>query len=806
MPTAEATGACAHCGLPVPAALPRSEASEQFCCDGCASVHAILAAEGLERWYALREAGDSRPEPARTTGGAFTSMDDPEYRARACRPREGGLLEVDWVLEGVHCAACVWLVERLPRLADGVVEARLDLPRARVRVVWDPARTALSAVARRLDRFGYPPHPFRGARREALRRAEDRRMLARLGIAGACAANVMAIAFALWGGILDGMDASYDSFFRWASLVVTVPALVWGAGPFFRGALSSVTARRLHMDVPIAIGIVAGFAHGVANTLRGSGVVYFDSVTALIFLLLAGRFLQLRQQRRAADAAELLAAIAPSTARLLGPDGAREVPVESLLPGMRVEVRGGETVPADGTIEEGESALDLSLLTGESAPADAGPGDAVHAGTVNVQARLVVRVDAAGELTRIGRLLRLVEESAARKAPMVLLADRLAGAFVGVVLLLAASTALLWWRLDPSRALDHAIALLVVTCPCALGLATPLAFSAAVGQAARAGILIRGADVLERLAAGGRMWLDKTGTLTEGRLRVVRWTGDEAARAEASALEAHSAHPVAAALAAEGARGLDVREVRETRGAGIAGIVEGRRLVVGSPRFVVGSGARIPPWAAAETERWTGEGLTPVVVARDGEVVAVAGLGDRLREESPAAIARARELGFAPGILSGDDPRAVDAVAASLGIVGGDVRGGASPEEKAALVREEASRGTVVMVGDGVNDAAALAAASVGVGVHGGAEAALAAADVYITRPGIGPLVELVEGSRRAMRVVRRNLALSLAYNVAGVALAMAGRIDPLVAAAMMPLSSLTVIVSSYRARTFRCP
>ncbi|HEX6852534.1 MAG TPA: heavy metal translocating P-type ATPase metal-binding domain-containing protein [Candidatus Polarisedimenticolaceae bacterium] len=801
---------CAHCGLPVPPARVVAPSAEAFCCDGCASVHAILVGEGLDRWYALRDA-DARADrrAARTTGATFDAMDDPAYASVACRERPDGLREVDWVLEGVHCAACVWLVERLPRLAPGVVEARLDLPKSRLRLTWDPARTALSSIARRLDRFGYPPHPFRGARAEQARRAEERRMLVRLGITGACASNVMAIAFALWGGILGGMEREFDQFFRWASVAISLPALYWGGGVFFRGAWNALRARTLHMDVPIALGITGGFAHGVVNTIRGGGVVYFDSVTALIFLLLAGRWVQMRQQRRAADSAELLVALAPSTARRVEEDGiVREVPVEALLPGMRVEVRAGETFPADGVVAEGRTSVDRSLLTGESHPQAASAGDEVHAGTLNLAARVLVAVRTTGEATRVGRLMRLVEEHAARRAPIVQLADRISGVFVAIVLVLAALTALLWLRLDPARAFDHTIALLIVTCPCALGLATPLAVGAAVGQAARAGILIKGGDALERLSVAGRMWLDKTGTLTEGNLAVVAFEGDRGALRLAAALETHSSHPTARALAAfdPGAAELAAVDVVETRGGGIEGRVAGRKVLAGSIAFVRARGVVPDPATAARLAGWARDGRTPVVVALDGRVAAAAALGDRPREGTEAALARIRALGFRTGLLSGDHPDVAASVARRLGFEGDDVRAGATPEDKLEIVRAGAKEGPVFMVGDGVNDAAALAAATVGIAVHGGAEAALEAADVYVNRAGLGPVVEVLEGSRRAMAVVRRNLAFSFAYNALGVVLAMAGWINPLVAAVLMPLSSITVIVSSYRARMFDPP
>lgn len=798
--------ACAHCGLAVPTAAVDAAAPRQFCCEGCRAVWAILHEHGLERYYALR--AGAAPAPAPAVDRLYSELDDAGFQGRTCRPEPGGLLSTELYLEGVHCGACVWLVEKLPGLVPGVAEARLDLPRSQARVVWDPRTIPLSAIARRLGSLGYTPHPCRGLAAQAARRREDRAMLSRIGLAGAVAANVMGIAFALYGGALDGMEPEFSAFFRWASLLLTVPSLIWGGGVFFRSAWSALSARTLGMDLPISIGLLAGFLHGVVNTVRGSGDVYFDSVTVLIFLLLSGRYLQRRQQRAAGDAAELAASLYPTSARLLEEGRVREVPLETLVPGVLVEVRAGDLVPADGVIAAGRSTVDLSLLTGESAPQGVHAGDRVHAGTLNLASRLEVRVERTGLDTRVGRLMALVDEHARRRAPIAQLADRISGHFVAVVLTLAAITFALWARIDPSRALDHAAALLIVTCPCALGLATPLAVSAAIGQAARAGFLVKGGDVLEKLTRPGRMWLDKTGTLTEGRATLVRWHGDEAVKPLVAAAEAHSSHPLArAALRALGEPPAGTRiEIQETHGGGIEALADGRRLVVGSPEFVIGRAGEPQAALAAAVGALAGEGLTPVLVAVDGRVVAAAGFGDPLRADAGAAVDRVRGLGWRPGILSGDDARIARGAGSRLGLPAEDCRGGVSPEDKLRAVLASAREGPVVMVGDGVNDAAALAAATVGIAVAGGAEAALTAADVFVVRPGVGRIAELLDGARRTMRVVRRNLIFSLGYNVVGVTLAMTGVLNPLMAAILMPLSSLTVILSSYRARTFARP
>ncbi|HEX9564831.1 MAG TPA: cation-translocating P-type ATPase, partial [Gemmatimonadaceae bacterium] len=706
----------------------------------------------------------------------------------------------------------------------GVARAELNIRRSLATIEWDASSTPLSAVARTLDSLGYPSHPFRGVGREAVRRIEDRNAMAGIGVAGALAINVMLASLALYSGLWDGMEAEYARFFRWISLLLTLPALLWPGRVFFTSAVAALRTRTLHMDLPIALALAAGFGRGVMNTLTDAGPVYFDGVAMLVFLLLVGRYLQARGQRTAADSAELLYSLTPSAAHVVGADGVvSEMPAEALLPGQLLAVLAGDSMPADGVVESGHSSMNVSLLTGESRPVAAGPGDRVYAGTLNLSAPVRVRVTEAGESSRLGRLVRQVEESSRRRAPVVLLADRLAGWFTAVVLALAAGVYVVWLRIDASQAMDHAIALLVVTCPCALALATPLAVTAAVGRAARRGIFIKGGEVLEQLARPARIFLDKTGTITEGALSLVRFEGPDWVKPMIVALEAGSGHPIGAAMR----EGLPVDVLpqvtcpRHVAGAGIAGTIDGHLVFVGKPDFVraalrgatgTGDGSRggVPATAMTAAGRGTRtapdhppSALSCVWVAVDGALVARAWLGDAVREDSRQAIASLVAAGWDVGILSGDAQSVADDVAAQVGIPGSKAIGGASPESKLAAVAEARRGSRVVMVGDGINDAAAIAAASVGIGVHGGAEASLAVADVYLTRPGLSAVVELAESAARTMRVIRRGIAFSLAYNVVGVGLAVFGLISPLIAAVMMPASSLTVLLGAWRGRTF---
>lgn len=430
------------------------------------------------------------------------------------------------------------------------------------------------------------------------------------------------------------------------------------------------------------------------------------------------------------------------------------------------------------------------------------------AGSVNLQGLVHLRVEATGQETRVGKLMKLVAEAAERKAPIVRMADRLSGAFVVGMIGLAAGCALAWLFVDSSRALDNATALLIVSCPCALGLATPLAISVAVGRAAKRGIFVKGGDALELLTKPGTLFLDKTGTITRGRMGLVRWMGSDEAKAMVRAIEEQSSHVIARALvSALPQAAFRSVTVEQTVGGGLAGEVDGRGVIVGSAAFVSGktglSASQMPAWIAEAISSCTEEALTPVLVAVDGEAVALAALGDPIRPDANAAIGEFVRRGWRVEMLSGDHPQVAWAVGQLVGLSRDACRGALSPEDKLAIVQEAANRGTAVMVGDGVNDAAALSAATVGIAVHGGAEASLSAADIYLNTPGLAPIVSLATAAERTLAAIRRCLVASIIYNVLASALAIVGFINPLLAAILMPLSSLTVLMLSFKVKTF---
>lgn len=794
---------CAHCGADATHGAVSGDDGRQYCCTGCRSVRQMLES-------GVFSAPDDLSRLTSPRGRGFAEMDSEAF-ARACVERlDDGLSRCELVVDGIHCVACVTLLERLARVVPGVVDSRVNFRRSRVTITWDPDRVPLSRVARSIEGMGYLPHRARGASAERDRRAHDRSMLVRVGVAGALAGNVMLIAVALYGGLFEGMAAEHARLFRGVSAGLGTLAVIWPGSVFFRGALASIRTRTANLDLPIAISLGVGTLWGLVNAVRGQGEIYFDSLSTLVFLLLVGRWIQHTQQRRAASALELLFSLTPSTARRVNEAGEIEsVPAESLEPGDLIEVRPEESIAADGEVESGESSIDAAMLTGESRPEAVRAGDSVCAGTVNLVAPIRVRVQTAGRETRAGRLMDLVASATEARSGIVLLADRLAAWFVPVVLTLAMLTIVIWQGSGAGIAIEHATALLIVCCPCAVGLATPMVMTVTIGALAKRGILVKGGGAVEVLAGRGRLLLDKTGTLTEGGFRITDRAGDASVWPMVRAIEAHTAHTVGRAihmgLQGEGDAPV-ASQIVSHPGMGIEGCVGGARYIVGTELLLraldVEADQSLLDWGRAQAAG----GATPVFVSRDGRIVAAIALGDRVRDGGVELVSGLRERGWSPEILSGDRGEIVDRVGQTLGIPG---EGACTPETKVARVRElitrRASSGKhpkherIVMVGDGVNDAAALASADVGIGVHGGAEASLEAADIAIQRPGLEPISDLFEVSRSAMRRVRVCLGVSLSYNAVAASLAMGGILSPLTAAVLMPLSSLSVLAIAMR-------
>ncbi|MEZ6137143.1 MAG: heavy metal translocating P-type ATPase [Pirellulaceae bacterium] len=817
---------CIHCSEPTEC-TEGTPAEQVFCCSGCRGAYELIHGWGLGDFYALRDQM-RRTGTANPAGVAkrYEQFDTPEFLGQSTpRQHDDGLCSTELAVQGLHCAACAWLIERATAHEPGLRSARVSMSDHTLRVIFDPQTTKLSQIAQLLDRLGYHLSPLDRSRDKHLE-TENRRLLTQIAIAAFLAANAMWIAVALYAGDYSGLEPGYRYFMGLVGTALGVTATLGPGRTFFVGALASLKTRTPHMDLPVALGLTVGTVAGTVNAIAGRGHVYFDTLATLVFLLLIGRWIQFRQQQRAARAVDLMLRITPRHANLIDADNGSEprlVLVERLEQGDMVRVLPGESVPTDGTIFAGSSKLDRSLLTGESLPVSVSVGDAVAAGTVNLTAPFDYQVTAVGRESRIGRVMQSVESAATEKTPIVQLADRIGGMFVVTVTALAAITFVAWSL--PGLTVEslamgtsHATALLIVACPCALALATPLAIAVGLGRAARSNILIRDGQSLQLLSRPGMIWFDKTGTLTEGRQRVSQTIGDLDALAWAAALERECHHPIAAAIVREAERrGLPLPEasLEQLQAGGIVGRVGNPgvvayRVAVGNQQLMRDIDAHVSELMQNATDELLSKHESPVLIAVDGQVRTVLGITDPIRKQAKQVIDSLQSQGWQVGLLSGDHDAIAQKVGAELGIATGNCHGGLTPEEKLAAIRQARQtqpatgrKAQVVMVGDGANDAAALAAADVGIAVRGGAEVSLQAAPVFVGSGDLLSILHLLDGSRRTTRLIYLSFAVSLAYNLIAVALAMTGWITPLVAAVLMPISSVSVLALTFATKTF---
>jgi len=801
-PDAEHPNCCFHCGEEVPPGshyeVSISGAPRAMCCAGCQAVAQAIVDGGLESFYEHRTGPSRRPEDLLPDQLRRFDLYDQEKLQQSFVEREDAVMRsASLILEGITCAACVWLSERHVRELEGVAEFSVNYSTHRARVRWDDNQIHLSDILRAIAAIGYVAHPFDPGRQESLQKKEKARALRRLAIAGLGAMQVMMLAVPLYAGEGTDMDPGMRAFLRWVSFVLTVPVVFYSAQEFFRGAWRDFKLRRPGMDVPVSLAIGGAFSASVWSTLTGGVDVYFDSVCMFTFFLLTSRYLEMNARHRAGQAAEELVRLLPATATRISDGTESVVAVAELVPGDLLRIRPGETVPADGVIVAGRSSVDESLLTGESLPRVREPGESLIGGSVNVESPLEVSVTSVGDDTVVSGVVRLLDRAQAEKPRMAQLADRVAGWFVVGVLAVAAGVATWWWLHDPSRAFAVTLSVLVVTCPCALSLATPVAVTAAAGALTRRGLLITRGHALETLARATHMEFDKTGTLTRGLLtleevRPREGCARERALALAAALERHSEHPVAQVLAAEGGETLKARDVTASPGEGVEGVIEGVRYRIGSPRFAGAlSGATVSPPRG---------GGTLVALGDEAGIVATFELQDELRSDASQTVGDLRGLGLRIGLLSGDAEPAVRRVAEQLGV--DEYIAGALPEDKLARIRRLQDGGAVVaMVGDGVNDAPVLAGSNVSVAMGSGAQIAHASADLVMLSERLGHLAEGVGMARRTVKVIRQNLTWAVMYNFTAIPLAAAGLVAPWMAAIGMSASSLVVVVNALRLR-----
>lgn len=780
---------CAHCGLPVPEfrAAAKSPGEAPFCCEGCRTVYQIITGHQLQEYYAIKKQSEffAPSQPASSVISRYSYLDEPTVKEKFAYGDNARCM--DFYIEGVHCVACLWLIERIGKLVPGVQNVQMSLGSLVARVSLDE-QGSFAPVAEGLERIGYKPHPVsEGRQANDLNRAENRRDMMRIGVSGFCMMNIMI----LFVSIYAGADSGLLWLFRWLSGALFLPVAVYGAAPFYRGALTSLKMRQMNIDLPVAGAIFLGSAASLWNLCTGSEHIYFDSLTAFVFLLLSARYALKTVYQKTASQMGAGEFLIPKSALRFNPDTKKTdvMAVERILPGQFLWVPQGEVVAADGEVAEGAGYVDFHMISGESEPVKLKPGSKIYAGTVNVGSGLVIKVSAVGGQTRIERLLQSVEDL--EKPKTVQIADAaskryLAAVFLGSIALIVSS-----YRLGFTAAFDRALSMIIIACPCALALATPLAYRMASRASARIGVLLKGVSALDKLARAKKLYLDKTGTLTFGRFEVLDWRivdGNSDLLSIAYALEQKSAHPIALALRdysfqrlSQTQLQLEVRDAAEVFGKGVSGMVNGKHYEIKSAPGIRGSA-------------WSSPAVRSSVGIYENDVLKVLiDLGDKIREDSHLATRQLQSQFDTVEIVTGDRLETAEAVAAQLGIR--QFTAQMSPEAKTECL---ARNPHTLMVGDGANDAAAMKAASVSVAVQGSIETSFQCADAYLTVPGIGTLPELIAIARRTRKVVWTALLVSLGYNLSGMVLAILGHVTPLVAAVVMPLSSFTVLAIAY--------
>lgn len=707
--------------------------------------------------------------------------------------------EIGLLLDGLRCSGCAHRIERELRQARGVHEATVNYTTHRALVRFDPSDTDVDRLAQAIQALGYTATPYDPEILDRPTAASSRRALARVVVAGFFAGNVMVTAFGLYLGEYQGIDEGVRRALRWLAIALTLPVVTWCAAPFWRGAWQGLRRGELTVDVPIVLGVGTAFASSLFGTITEAHQIFLDSAAMIVFLILIGRTLEGAARTRAAASVERLLAHSPPTAIRRTGNTVETVAVDTLVPGDRVIVAAGQSVPVDGLVRRGETELDESLLTGESIPVHRSLDDIVTGGTRNLVAEIEVEVTATHRTGTLARLAALLEHAQAERPRIQRQVDRVAAYFAPAVLTVTVLVAGLWIASGASLhdTAMTAAAVLIVACPCALALATPAAVTAALGRAASLGILFKSGEAIERCARIDSAILDKTGTVTTGNLSVVEIApaastdGDDVLRAAVEA-EGQSSHPIAAALRREAsARAITTAECESRRTRPGLG-VETERIVVGARTLLEEHRIAIDDALDRASEMLATQGTTLAWVASDGKALGVIGLADLPRPDANEAIRRLRGDGVRLHLVSGDHEGAVRLAARHSGI--DDVVAHATPEQKIECVRGERARGRYVLVaGDGINDAAAMGAADVAVAFARGADVAVEAADVVIHAPRLGALADTVELSRATLRRIRQGLGFAVTYNAVAMPLAAAGILDPLLAALAMSLSSILV-------------
>ncbi|WP_413113532.1 heavy metal translocating P-type ATPase [Thaumasiovibrio sp. DFM-14] len=779
---------CYHCGEIVPTtshfSLSILGKERQMCCPGCLAVAETIVNSGLTSYYEYRtekaEKVDIVPDEIKQlhhydlqeVQNDFVIQDDDTS-------------EVTLSLEGVTCAACAWLIENQLMSIEGVKSILVNTTTHRARIRWNNDHVALSALLQSITQLGYNAAPFSADEQELYYQRSVKQYLYRIGIAGLATMQVMMLAVALYFEVFSDLDAEFRYYFRWVSLIFATPVLLYSALPFYLNAWRNIKAYHLGMDVPVSLALLLAYGASLVATVTGRGEVFFESVSMFTFFLLVGRFLEMRARHQAATASANLLKLIPTLARKVSGE---QILAKLVKTGDRLLLHPGETVPADGIIVTGFSEFDESMLSGESMPVSKCAGEKVFAGTINGAGNIELEVSCESKYSMINTIVRLQDEAQLSKPQLAKFADTVARYFVMAILIISAATWIYWHQHRPDDAFWIMLSVLVATCPCALSLATPTALTCSTSQLSKCGILIRKGHVIETLSKVNHLIVDKTGTLTEGKVKLVRTTvrGDwdeNTVLKIAASLESFTSHPIADAFLPWRNTDYIFSEATNRIGHGLHGILEGKTWKIGTWQFV--SSGESP------------DKSVQVWLSCDNEVVAGFHLSDPIRASSPALIQNAYQNTMRVTMLTGDRSDTAQQVATTLGIK--ELRSGNSPSDKLAYLSSLSSDAVTLMVGDGVNDAPVLAGAHLSVAMGSGTDVAKSSADLVLLGDDLTKLLHAKEVAKHTYRIIRQNLSWALGYNVVILPLAVSGLVAPYIAVLGMSVSSLIVVSNSLR-------
>ena len=794
---------CFHCGQPVPEGsnytVEIENKSRDMCCTGCEAVAQAIVTNNLVDFYKHRTDKSQTPEnlvPAELRDLQIYDYDN--LQKTFVRSEKGGAIrEASLILEGIVCAACVWLNEKHVLSLKGVIDFRVNYSTHRASLKWDNSQIQLSDILKSITNIGYHAHPFDSGRLDTLQKKEKSAALRRIAIAGIGMMQVMMLAISLYIGESGDMTDSTRNFLRWTSLIITTPVLLFASRIFFVSAWRDVKRWQLGMDVPVSIAMGAAYLASVWATVTQAGDVYFDSVTMFTFFLLTGRYLEMIARHKAGQVADALVRLVPATATRLENNKQETVAVSELELGNTLLIKPGETVPADGVVIEGSSSTNESLLTGESLPLSKNIGSELIGGTVNIESPLFMRVEKLGDSTILSGIIRLLERAQSEKPNLAKLVDKAAVWFVSILLLIAVTVFTAWYFVSPSDAFWITLSVLVVTCPCALSLATPAALTAATGALTEKGVLTTRGHALETLAKLTHIVFDKTGTLTHGKLKVseIQLLGSEnknQVKTLAAGIESSSEHPIAQAITALTTEPKIFSNFISESGKGVEGSYQNQSYRLGTYAYVA-------ELSGKETQQSpTSVSTTQIFLGRKNEWLANFILHDEIREEAAKVIQTLKKQGLNISLLSGDSQLAVNGVAEQLGIQ--NAIGDLLPENKLQHLQTLQNQGEIVaMVGDGVNDAPVLASANVSLAMGNGSQLAQASADMVLLSENLEQIPTAVEVSRKMQSIVRQNFSWAIGYNIVAIPLAAMGLILPWMAAIGMSMSSLLVVLNALR-------